>query len=136
MKRTRNVDHFGLQSSFFLTFPMMFSVRRFSALQPMTPIWICRACRHQQQQQRQQWHRQLGYLSQGARRNASISPKLLPHGNPASKLKRRRKRVLLFATSGAVILGVSAFNDDARVVFSAIQRTGRVLATLTLCVNE
>ena len=56
--------------------------------------------------------------------------------NAAKKPRKKRRKLLVAATSGIVILGIINYSDDARVVFNAIQRTGRVLTTLTLCVNE
>jgi aarF domain-containing kinase len=53
------------------------------------------------------------------------------------KVKRRRR--VLLATTGvtaAVGAGAIAVGDEAKHYAAAIQRTGRVITTLAICVNE
>jgi aarF domain-containing kinase len=51
--------------------------------------------------------------------------------------KDRRKRVLLASvTGGGVVATAVAFNDEAKYVAGAAQRTGRVVSTLFICINE
>jgi len=49
-----------------------------------------------------------------------------------------RSKRLLFASVAAVTLGVGAYtiSDDARHIYYAAQRAGRVASTLFVCINE
>ncbi len=51
---------------------------------------------------------------------------------------QRRKGVVLLATTGAAGLGAAAvaFNDDVRHAYETIERTGRVVTALFVCINE
>ena len=49
---------------------------------------------------------------------------------------RRRGRVVLAVATGGLGLGAIAFQDEAKHVYKAVQRTGRVAGTLALCINE
>jgi aarF domain-containing kinase len=49
---------------------------------------------------------------------------------------KRRGRVLLAATGGALGLGAISFTDDVKHAYEAVERTGRVVSTLALCINE
>lgn len=48
-----------------------------------------------------------------------------------------RRNVLLIAVTGAFVIGTTlAFLDDIKHGYAAVQRSGRVAATLGLCINE
>lgn len=51
---------------------------------------------------------------------------------------KRRRRVVAIAATGTVGLGatVLAFGDDAKHAYKAAERTGRVVSTLAVCINE
>jgi aarF domain-containing kinase len=50
--------------------------------------------------------------------------------------KRKRRRLLLASTAGAA--GVASFflADEVKHAYGAAERSGRVLSTLAVCVNE
>ncbi|KAA6410147.1 MAG: ABC1 family [Lasallia pustulata] len=47
-----------------------------------------------------------------------------------------RSAVLLAATGGAAGAGALAFTDDVKHGYAAVRRSGRVLSTLALCIND
>ena len=48
-----------------------------------------------------------------------------------------RLRVLLIVASGTLGIGITlAFWDDVKHAYAAVRRSGRVAATLALCINE
>jgi aarF domain-containing kinase len=49
---------------------------------------------------------------------------------------KKRGRVLLAATGGALGAGTLAFTDDVKHVYGAVERSGRVASTLAVCINE
>jgi len=57
---------------------------------------------------------------------------------PITPRAKRRRRVLLATTgvTAAVGAGTIAVSDEAKHYAAAIQRTGRVVTTLAICVNE
>ena len=57
---------------------------------------------------------------------------------PITPKAKRRRRVLLATTgvTAAVGAGTIAVSDEAKHYAAAIQRTGRVVTTLAICVNE
>jgi hypothetical protein len=73
-------------------------------------------------------------------RTVSETVKEAANGNAKSGSKpkpKRRRRLLIAGVSGSLIIaGAVAFNDEARHVAVAVQRTGRVIGTLIVCVNE
>src|SRR6266480_8021680 len=85
--------------------------------------WTCRSCRQQSA------HSQTPIALRRTLRTrpASIAPKA-----------KRRRRVLLATTgfTAAVGAGVIAVSDEAKHYAAAVQRTGRVVTTLAICVNE
>ncbi len=48
----------------------------------------------------------------------------------------RRRGVVLAAAGGAAGAGALAFTDDIKHGFQATERTGRVITTLAVCINE
>lgn len=49
----------------------------------------------------------------------------------------RKRTVILTAAGGSLAAGtVLAFSDSAQHAYTAVQRTGRVMTTLALCMNE
>jgi hypothetical protein len=50
--------------------------------------------------------------------------------------KKKRRILVATASGGTVLAGVFALNDDARHIAGAAQRTGRVVSTLFVCINE
>jgi aarF domain-containing kinase len=88
---------------------------------PSPSPWTCRRCLLQTQH--------------GARTQRQYSAR----GNGFPRVSKRKGRVLLAATGGA--LGVTAtaavaFGDDVRHAYGAFERTGRVVGTLAVCINE
>lgn len=49
---------------------------------------------------------------------------------------RRRAAVLLAAAGGGAAAMLLSVGDDVKSGYEAIERTGRVAATLVLCINE
>jgi aarF domain-containing kinase len=60
------------------------------------------------------------------------------HGNGGFKSARSKKggRVLVAAAGGALGVTAVAFTDDVRHAYEAAERTGRVVSTLAVCINE
>lgn len=52
------------------------------------------------------------------------------------KRNGRRRGILLAATGGALGAGAFAFTDDVKHGYAAAERTGRVVSTLAVCMNE
>ena len=82
--------------------------------------WTCRRCLLQTQ------------------RSARTQRQYSTGGNGFPKSKSRGKGRVLLAAGSA--LGVStaavAFGDDVRHAYGAAERTGRVVGTLAVCINE
>jgi aarF domain-containing kinase len=51
-------------------------------------------------------------------------------------IPKKRRRILLAATTGALGFTALAFGDDVKHTYKAIERTGRVVGTLAVCINE
>ena len=51
-------------------------------------------------------------------------------------LRPKRRRVVLAAAGGALALSALPFGVDAKHVYGAVERTGRVVSTLAVCINE
>jgi aarF domain-containing kinase len=51
-------------------------------------------------------------------------------------LPKKRGRVLLAATTGTLGFTALAFADDIKHSYKAVERTGRVVGTLFVCINE
>lgn len=49
---------------------------------------------------------------------------------------KRRRNLVLAAAGGATGIGALAFTDDIRHSYQAVERTGRVVGTLAVCINE
>lgn len=80
--------------------------------------WTCRACLRRQTTPLQR---------------PSFATKAGPEARPRSK---RGRRILLASTGGVVAASVVAFSDDAKHAVTAVQRTGRVVSTLAVCIND
>ena len=85
---------------------------------PSTTAWTCRSCLQKQRN-----------TASDAVRSASNTAK----GN----VKRRRKApVVLTAATGTLGAGTLFFTDDVKHGYAAVERTGRVVSTLAVCINE
>jgi aarF domain-containing kinase len=89
------------------------------ALRTSNP-WTCTRCLHQAQG---------GLRTLKQVKEYSTRTKRIPR-------PKRRGRVLLAATGGALGLGAISFTDDVKHAYEAVERTGRVVSTLALCINE
>lgn len=49
---------------------------------------------------------------------------------------RSRGTVVLLAATGSAGVGALAFTDDLKHGYQAVERTGRVVSTLFICINE
>lgn len=49
---------------------------------------------------------------------------------------KRKGRVLLAAAGGALGVTAFTFTDDVKHTFKAVERSGRVVSALALCINE
>jgi len=89
--------------------------------------WICRRCALQARGGVKQIR---GY---GTRDNANGKGS---YGNSQQYGKKRKGRVMLAAAGGALGITTVAFTDDIRHAYEAVERTGRVVSTLTVCIND
>lgn len=48
----------------------------------------------------------------------------------------RRKVITYTVVGGTIVIGVVAFSDNAQHLYRAAARTGRVVGTLAVCINE
>ena len=91
----------------------------FAALRSQAAPWTCRQCLQ---------HRR-GASFEAAENTIRVNRRRYSHTG-------KRSAILLAATGGAVGAGALAFTDDVRHRYVAVQRSGRVLSTLALCINE
>jgi aarF domain-containing kinase len=49
---------------------------------------------------------------------------------------RSKKAIVLLAATGSAGVGALAFTDDLKHGYQAVERTGRVVSTLFICINE
>lgn len=87
-----------------------------SAFKQTNP-WTCRRCL-------QQSRRVAGPLRQYSTKSRSIP------------IPKKRGRILLAATTGTLGVTALAFGDDVKHTYKAVERTGRVLGTLAVCIND
>jgi aarF domain-containing kinase len=94
------------------------------------PGWTCARCRSSQLS-RTSLFRLRAPLSR--QYGSSSGPSLA-----AAKPKSRRRPAVLLATAagGGAAAMLLSVGDDVRNGYDAIERTGRVAATLVLCINE
>jgi aarF domain-containing kinase len=95
-----------------------FNVAR--ALTGVQSAWTCRSCTLQAQRGLRRIGQIKGYST---RSNRIPRPK-------------KREKVLLAATGGALGVTAVAFTDDVKHAYEAIERSGRVASTLAVCINE
>lgn len=92
-------------------------------------VWTCRQCLQQSRGSRS------GDQIRGYARNS----KSKTHGNGSQSAKSTSKkggRVLFAAAGGALGVTAVALTDDVRHAYGAAERTGRVVSTLAVCINE
>src|SRR5450432_4038927 len=82
--------------------------------------WICRAC------------------TRPTTRAAKRPCQSLQYSTNAPKLSRSRRwrNVILAAAGGTVGVGALALSDDVKHGYNAVCRSGRVVGTLAVCINE
>lgn len=90
--------------------------------------WTCTTCRSQLPQ----FTKPTAPFT-AARRFASATGR-----NGSSQQQRRPRKGLLFASTGVAVGGVTAFAfiDDIKQTYEAMQRSGRVVGGLAICINE
>ncbi|RFU27927.1 hypothetical protein B7463_g8418, partial [Scytalidium lignicola] len=98
-----------------------------SALRQISP-WTCRKCKLQSQ-----GGLPIQSLRQTVRYSTNSTNSTRKGGLPNPK---RRGGVLLAATGGAFVVGGLAFTDDIKHAYKAAERTGRVITTLAVCIND
>jgi aarF domain-containing kinase len=95
----------------------------FVSLFSQTSPWTCRGCTRLSQLQTRCPHDPLRYS--------------LRYSAKARKPPRsRRRRNIVLAASGAVGVSALAFADDAKHAYKVFERTGRVMGTLAVCIDE
>lgn len=84
----------------------------------------------------------------GVRRSCPQSLKVVEKNTPFSPLRRyaseasparpKKRRTGLYILGGSVLAGTAtvSVSDDAKHIVQAAQRSGRVVGTLFLCINE
>ncbi|KAK2813160.1 hypothetical protein FQN50_000837 [Emmonsiellopsis sp. PD_5] len=102
----------------------------------LTPQWTCHQCllQHRQPQIRPLPQQRAGY-------STTTTGRFLRSGNNSGNGngngRKRPRRALQFAAAGGTVGAVLlAFSDDASHVYSAAERTGRVVGTLGVCIND
>ncbi|KAI1958657.1 hypothetical protein LOZ58_005064 [Ophidiomyces ophidiicola] len=114
------------------------SLRRFTSAASKPPIpqsqftpWTCRQCL-------QRKGKPLGHLnslsdfSTSAFRLSSQSK-----GNSGGGQRRKPRRALKYAAAGGTLGATAlAFSDDIKHGYTAVERTGRVVTALAVCINE
>lgn len=92
----------------------------------MRGAWTCRQCLLESRGGR------IGNQVRGyARRNNAYG-----NGSCKSAKPKRRGRILVAAAGGALGVTAVAFTDDLKHAYEAVERTGRVVSTLAVCINE
>lgn len=93
---------------------------KYTSIFCQTVPWTCRSCTRQAQ-------RQIPKPGKNLRNYTAV--KRLP------RLRKRRNVALAVAGSTAVV-GAFTFTDDIKHAYKAVERTGRVVGTLAVCINE
>ncbi len=91
----------------------------FASLFSQSSPWTCRGCTRLSQWQTRFPQKPLRY---------SIKARKPP--------RPRRRRNAVLVASGAAGVGALAFTDDVKHAYKAFERTGRVMGTLAVCINE
>ncbi|KAF2275141.1 ABC1 family protein [Westerdykella ornata] len=102
--------------SSFSSFPSLFARR--------TGPWTCRACLRRQAIPQHRSGFATNTIPEGATKSTAV---------PRSK---HRRRIVIAAGAGGIAAAAVIFNDEARHAFTAVQRSGRVLSTLFICIND
>ncbi|PMD27315.1 ABC1 family protein-like protein [Hyaloscypha hepaticicola] len=91
--------------------------------------WTCRQCLQQSRGSR------IGDQIRGYARNSES--KTYGNGSQSAKSKSKKRRRVVFAAAGGA-LGVTAvaLTDDVKHTYRAAERTGRVVSTLAVCIND
>jgi aarF domain-containing kinase len=97
-----------------------------SRVAPTTRAWTCRECLLQER----------GYKIGNQVRGYARRIKTYGNGTFKSARSRKRGTVLVAAAGGALGVTAVAFTDDVRHAYEAVERTGRVVSTLAVCINE
>jgi aarF domain-containing kinase len=88
--------------------------------------WTCRQCLLQLRGSK---------IGNQARRYAGRS-NAYGNGRWKSANPKRRRRVLIAAAGGTLGATAVALTDDVKHAYEAVERTGRVVSTLAVCINE
>lgn len=97
--------------------------------QASRPPWTCKSCLQHRQFQRP--------LIRGQKASYATQSAQVGYENAAgSGSKRSRKTALYAATGGTLAIVGFTFSDDVKHAYAAARRTGRVVATLAVCINE
>jgi len=91
----------------------------FASLLSQSSPWTCRSCTRLSQWQTRFPQKPLRYSTKS--------------GKPP---RPRRRRNLVLAASGAVGVVALTLTDDVKHAYKAFERTGRVMGTLAVCINE
>ena len=73
------------------------------------------------------------------RQRRPVTPRLANYVTRARKPRQsrgKRSAAVLAAAGGALGAGVLAFSDDVKHIYAAAERSGRVVSTLAVCINE
>jgi aarF domain-containing kinase len=109
--------NFAMASAFARSVPRVASTRG---------VWTCRQCLLQSRGSR------IGDQLRGyARRSNAYG-----NGSAKSAKSKRRGGVIVATAGGALGVTAVAFTDDVRHAYEAVERTGRVVSTLAVCINE
>ncbi len=101
------------------------------ALPRSTRDWTCRRCLLQSQTQGKREMRQArGFASRGSGYGYG-------HGQGQGQAKSKRRGRVLMAAAGAGLGATTlTFTDDIKHSYETVERTGRVVSTLAVSINE
>ncbi|KIH86843.1 aarF domain-containing kinase [Sporothrix brasiliensis 5110] len=112
--------------------------RQRASTQPSSQGWACVKCRRGQLNGQR--------TTAGVRFSSTASTAANPASSaraggrtvppPPPRSSRGRRAILLTASGGAATATILAFTDDIKQSYETVERTGRVAATLVLCIND
>ena len=104
-------------------------------------LWTCRRCLQQRQQHAVQIpsrarRANFASVSQGALGEKRDQGQGQQRQSESNRKDRSKRRLKYAAAGGTLAAATFAFSDDVKHAYSAVERTGRVVSALAVCINE